>query len=150
MKLRHAFLAAAGALLGACNDATRPTTTPEAVPSFDLAATAAVTGWLGGVLPAAEVGADQAQVFKDIGCGILVDPATGAAIFTTGKAVVTPSGNATLICHGELPATIPAPEGGAVIIEDLPCGTPGGGTNQSHTVITPSGRVTLTCHVHPA
>lgn len=46
MKTRHAFLTAAGALLVACNDATRPTAAPDITPSLDLGAAAGVEQFL--------------------------------------------------------------------------------------------------------
>ena len=86
-----------------------------------------------------------ATVVKDIPCGIALPGMTPNAVFTTGHLVVTPSGNASLICHAEIPEGPPR----AVIIRDLPCFLgPVGVTGESHTVITPSGRVTLTCHLN--
>jgi hypothetical protein len=149
MKTRHVFLAAAGALLVACNDATRPVATPEITPNLNLAATAAALGWAGGDLGTADVTADQAQHFRDFPCGIPTTEFFPVIVTTESHTTISESGNTTLYCKGQLPANIPAPEGGAVIFRDFGCGTQGGGTTDSHAVITPSGNIILLCKVHP-
>ncbi len=90
-------------------------------------------------------GGGGALVEQDVRCGIFLGAVPPGNAFTTGHLVVTPSGNASLVCHAEIPKGPPQ----AVIIRDLPCGLgPGGFTGESHTVITPSGQVTLTCHLN--
>jgi hypothetical protein len=77
-----------------------------------------------------------------IPCSILTPGVAPGVIQTVGRFRVTPSGNGTLVCHGQVPQGPPR----AVVVKGLSCPTPAGVTNRSHTVITPSGRVTLTCH----
>ncbi len=78
-----------------------------------------------------------AVVFKDFACG------TGPGGFTNdSQAVVTPSGNATLVCRSEGP---PPPE---TVRTDVLCNTQGGFTS-GRIVYTKSGQVILVCHVHP-
>ena len=76
-------------------------------------------------------------------CSILTPGIAPGVIRTTGRYTITPSGNGTLVCHGQVPQGPPH----AVILRGLRCPTPAGVTNASHTVVTPSGRVTLTCHL---
>ena len=77
-----------------------------------------------------------------ISCSVLTPGVAPGVIQTVGRYRVTPSGNGTLVCQGQVPQGPPR----AVVVKGLSCPTPGGVTNRSHTVITPSGRVTLTCH----
>jgi len=87
-----------------------------------------------------------ATVIKGAACGIATPGVPPGAVFTNNThIVITPSGNAALICHAEVPVGPPR----AVIVNDLFCGIAGTpGTGQSHTVITPSGNVLLTCHLN--
>jgi hypothetical protein len=64
----------------------------------------------------------------------------------SGHTVVTPSGNATSVCHVEIPKEV-APDR-AVVTQNFVCGTPIGSTRNSHIVVTPGGQVILTCHVN--
>ena len=65
-----------------------------------------------------------ATVFNDFPCLLFTpDVPPGFLVTTDSHAVVTPSGNATLVCHGQLPVGPPS----AVVIEDLGCLTQGGG-----------------------
>ena len=75
-------------------------------------------------------------------CSILTPGIAPGVITATGRYTITPSGNGTLICHGQVPQGPPH----ALVVKGLRCPTPAGVTNKSHTVVTPSGRVTLTCH----
>jgi hypothetical protein len=75
-------------------------------------------------------------------CSILTPGVAPGVITTVGRYTVTPKGNGTLVCHGQVPQGPPR----AIVVKGLRCPTPAGVTNRSHTVITPSGRVTLTCH----
>jgi hypothetical protein len=75
-------------------------------------------------------------------CSILTPGIAPGVITTAGRYTITPSGNGTLVCHGQVPQG-PAH---ALVVKGLRCPTPAGVTNKSHTVVTPSGRVTLTCH----
>jgi hypothetical protein len=79
-------------------------------------------------------------------CSILTPGVAPGVITTTGRYTITPSGNGTLVCHGQVPQGPPE----AVVVKGLRCPTPAGVTWKSHTVITPSGRVTLTCHFKAA
>lgn len=146
MKTHIVSLAAAGALLVACNDVTRPANAPEIAPSLDLAAAADIAGWTGTDPGIAEVDAQQAQHFRDFACGVPTTNFFPLIITTDSHATVSSSGNSSLYCKADLPANIPPPEGGAVVFRDFACGTFGGLTFDSHAVITPSGKVILTCH----
>ena len=81
-------------------------------------------------------------------CGISTGLVTEDDAFDpNGHFTVTPSGNAVLVCHGEVAEGPPR----AVILQDIPCalfvpGKPTFITTESHTVITPSGEVILVCH----
>lgn len=75
-------------------------------------------------------------------CSILTPGIAPGVITTTGRYTITPSGNGTLVCRGQVPQGPPR----ALVVKGLRCPTPAGITNRSHTVITPSGRVKLTCH----
>jgi hypothetical protein len=78
-------------------------------------------------------------------CGISLGSVPPGSIFTTGHFVLTPSGNAVLVCHGQIPVGPPM----AVHVNNVPCFSPtppGLVTSDSHTVITPSGQVILVCH----
>jgi hypothetical protein len=84
-----------------------------------------------------------AVVTRDFGCGIFTVPGGGGIISDRSHLVVTPSGNASLVCHGQLPAG--APE--TISFESV-CGL-AGGTTTGHNVVTRSGEVHLTCHLKP-
>lgn len=85
-----------------------------------------------------------ATVTKDLACGILTPP-FGSVVATDSIFILTPSGHATLVCKGDLPAGVGPDK--AIVIEGLLCHAPGvTATNESHTTITPSGEVSLTCH----
>jgi hypothetical protein len=75
-------------------------------------------------------------------CSILTPGIAPGVIQTTGRYTITPSGNGTLVCHGQVSQAPPH----ALVVKGLRCPTPAGVTHRSHTVVTPSGRVTLTCH----
>ncbi len=103
----------------------------------------ACTGASGGSIALAQDTDEQgAVVFKDVPCFILV-PGMGTVQTSSSHAVVTPSGNATLVCHGELPEGPPE----TLQFEDLPCPFAGLMGSSSHTVVTRSGQVILVCHV---
>jgi hypothetical protein len=74
-------------------------------------------------------------------CSILTPGIAPGVISTTGRYTITPSGNGTLVCRGQVPHGPPR----ALVVKGLRCPTPAGVTSRSHTVVTPSGRVTLTC-----
>jgi hypothetical protein len=113
-----------------------------AVPGDDLASAIFSTDDLG------------ATVIKGVLCGIPggidTNPppaalATNAILTTQSHLVITPSGNAALICHAKIPVGPPQ----AIVINGDFCAIPGTpGTNQSHLVISPSGNVLLTCHLN--
>ena len=71
---------------------------------------------------------------------------TPAFIVTTNShTTISQSGNTTLACKAQLPASIPAPEGGAIVLQYIPCNTQGGFATGSHAVITPSGKIIHVC-----
>ena len=87
-----------------------------------------------------------ATVTKDVPCAIGTT-STGLIVTFQSHAVVTPSGNSHLVCHGELPTRPPK----TTVLKDVPCLVfrPGGGVtlaSSSHVVLTKSGRANLTCH----
>jgi hypothetical protein len=68
---------------------------------------------------------------------------------TSGRFVVTPSGNVHFVCHASVPARTRLPAN-AVVVDGTPCFLPNRRrTNDSHIVLTPSGQITLTCHFTP-
>jgi hypothetical protein len=85
--------------------------------------------------------------------GVLAPQIFRRTITTTGHFVVTPSGNATLVCHAAADQRSfqrPLPTS-AIVVDNAPCFLPGGRrTNDSHLVVTPSLHVHLVCHVNPA
>lgn len=92
----------------------------------------------------------QAIVMKDVACGFLAPGGTG-----TGQAVFTnnANGNATFVCHGELPDGSPKPSPALIFNfanTGSACPTPAGLTERWTQVITPGGKATLTCHVNPS
>jgi hypothetical protein len=95
-----------------------------------------------GVAGAASNG-QGAVTSKGFACVVAGFPFPSPFVTFQSHAVVTPSGNATLVCHGEIPAGPPQ----AVVIKDVPCATPGGVATSSKVVITPGGQTILVCHV---
>jgi hypothetical protein len=86
-----------------------------------------------------------ALVVKGEPCGLQAP--SGDFIRDTGShAVVTPSGEAILSCHGELADGSPA--GKTFTLEDFPCAIFENLATESHLVVTKSGQVLLFCHVH--
>jgi hypothetical protein len=85
---------------------------------------------------------DEGARHGQTSCSILTPGVAPGVITTTGSYTITPSGNGTLVCRGQVPQGPPR----AVVVKGLRCPTPAGVTYRSHTVITPSGRVKLTCH----
>jgi hypothetical protein len=68
---------------------------------------------------------------------------------TTGQFVVTPSGNAVLICHADASRFVRSPSQ-AVVVDNPVCRLPNGQrTHEGQVVLTPSGQLNLTCHVTP-
>jgi hypothetical protein len=79
-----------------------------------------------------------------------------ASIQTTGQFVVTPNGNAHLICHVDADTNDPATDflratpSQAVVVEDAFCRLPNRRrATGSQIVLTPSGHITLICHFAP-
>jgi hypothetical protein len=70
-------------------------------------------------------------------------------VATSGRFVVTPSGNVHFVCHASAPDRARLPTD-AVVVDAVPCFLPNRRrTNDSHIVLTPSGQITLTCHLTP-
>jgi hypothetical protein len=89
---------------------------------------------------AADFSAEQAEHLSGFPCGL-----GPAGLTFDSKVVVTPSGNATLVCRGETPTGPPE----TIVFKDVGCGVPGAGvTFESHFVWTKSGQATLVCHVN--
>ena len=71
---------------------------------------------------------------------------------TSGRIVITPSGNVTLICHGRVtPRLLRTKVTDAIVIQGGICTVPlvERRTRDSHLVVTPSLHVHLICHIHP-
>ena len=74
-------------------------------------------------------------------------------IRTSGQLVATPSGNVTIVCHGQVqtPSLI---VGGApsqaVVVKDGPCFLGKRQLARSQLVVTPSLNVTFVCHDNPS
>lgn len=85
-----------------------------------------------------------AIVHNGFECGILV-PGTGVLTTNDTHAVVTPSGNATVVCRSEIETTA---ESETVQYNDLACMTHAGTGTSSRTIVTASGQVILVCHLH--
>lgn len=76
-------------------------------------------------------------------------------IVRDAQLVVTPGGNMTLVCSGDMPATLPngtplAPPAQAEVAQGVLCFLPNRVvTRDAQELFTPSGRVILTCHYNP-
>lgn len=98
----------------------------------------------GAMRPLASIASDPgngATVTKGAPCGIPVD---GSVVPSTrSHTVVTPSGNASLICHADTDTrsaqTIEAKDAVCIVSGNI-------GTN-AHVIATRSGQVTFVCHV---
>jgi hypothetical protein len=85
-----------------------------------------------------------ATVVKGADCMIRMDP-QGTLFFETTdmQAVITPSGQVNLVCHGQAPAGTVAP----FVQRGFPCFVgPAGITTNSHVVWNAAGKGTVTCH----
>lgn len=88
-----------------------------------------------------------AIVIHDMGCSLL-DGDGGGVAADSAHAVVTPSGNGTLVCKVKGVAN----STGAAVRYDfastgLTCGTPAGSTQDWHETVSASGNATLVCSV---
>ena len=94
--------------------------------------------------------AGQGASTEEVSCGILLPGILpeGQVVSTTGDLTITPSGTATLVCHGKIdPALAPNK---TLRLTDIPCALgEGGQVGESHVVVRPNGGVTLTCHNNP-
>ena len=145
MKTSFAFLAAA-ALLVACSETSTPPTSLSVAKAKRAADVELIAGWNGGDFGTADVKAAAATTFRGFICGVPTTNFVPIIATTDSHATVSNSGNAELYCKAQLPASIPAPSGGAVVFDGFLCGTFGGVTTDSHAVVTPSGNVILQCH----
>jgi len=101
-----------------------------------------------GFMLARPANADSASV-SEVSCGILLPGILpeGQVISVTGELVISPSGNATLTCRGQLDPSL-APQNTVII--DQPCALgEGGQVGESHTQVSPNGNVLLICHNNP-
>jgi hypothetical protein len=100
---------------------------------------------------AAEASATGGAVVRSLRCTIEGRPFI-RALTISGRLVVTPSGNTTLVCHGRANAkVIRTPVDEAIVIQGGACTIPPRRTtNDSQLVVTPSLHVTLVCHVNPS
>jgi hypothetical protein len=119
------------------------TSAPVAAPDINAEFNTGTDAVSFGVSPA-EIGTDQAVRLEGFPC--LLGPA-GAT--TDSRVVITPSGNATLVCKGE--TAVGPPE--TLVLDDVLCGVPLAEppflvlTTESHFTWTKSGQANLTCHV---
>jgi hypothetical protein len=99
---------------------------------------------------AATAESEGGAVVKHVKCTVQGRPFR-QTIAISGRLVVTPSGNQTLVCHGRTNAkALRGPVDQAIVIHDGPCTIPPRRrTTESQLVVTPSFHVTLVCHVHP-
>lgn len=86
----------------------------------------------------AEISVTQATHFENFVCGM-----GPAGLTTDSRTVVTPSGNATLVCRTQ--TAVGPPE--TIVQKDFLCGTQGGLAFDNTLVWTKSGQATLVCHV---
>ena len=95
-----------------------------------------------------EQAADGAIVLKGFACAVFNPPTIPSVFFTTNSHVtITPSGNASLVCHFDTPLNPPE----AVVITTGLCGIPGAGLTTSFSVVvSSSGQITLVCHLNPS
>lgn len=109
-------------------------------------------------VPDAEVDAAAAEgaTVTDAPCVFGNRPGTPDPIFrrdvrTTGHLVVTPSGNASFVCHAAVRAqSLSRVPSEAIVVDPARCFLPGGRrVNDAHLVVTPSLHVHLTCHFQP-
>lgn len=105
-------------------------------------------------LAAAAAGATVSDVpcFFDDRPGVLAPTIFRRPIRTTGHLVVTPSGNATFVCHAAArPANFVQLPTSAIVVDNVPCFLPGNRrTRDTQLVVTPSLHVHLICHVNAA
>jgi hypothetical protein len=103
-----------------------------------------------GAQPAAAQSGNAATISKDGTCGGGIPDADGGftGFISTGQlvSVTTSGGNATLMCHFDIPAGLePAT---ATHAEGFTCGIPGGTTTDSRITASPGGSATLICKIN--
>ncbi|MDX6470940.1 MAG: hypothetical protein QOF75_2743 [Gaiellaceae bacterium] len=72
---------------------------------------------------------------------------------TSGQIVATPSGNLTIVCHGQVQApsiVVGGAPSGAIVVKDGPCFFGKRQLARSQLVVTPSLNVTFVCHDNTA
>jgi hypothetical protein len=72
---------------------------------------------------------------------------------TSGQIVATPSGNLTIVCHGQVQAAsvlVGGAPSGAIVVKDGPCFFGKRQLARSQLVVTPSLNVTFVCHDNTA
>lgn len=92
--------------------------------------------------------ADGATVAKEFGCGISPEASgLSAHLFTTeSTSVVTPSGNASLVCHFDVPEELQSEVIGAMHSSDFACSTHAGITYNTKAT-TNKNTVLLICQL---
>jgi hypothetical protein len=94
--------------------------------------------------------APSASVARAFDCVVLEAdhgvPGAGDLFTAATHSVVTPSGNATITCHFQLPAGYEPSS--TVVNGGFLCLTFGGGTFATRSVATPGGSVTMTCQIN--
>jgi hypothetical protein len=107
--------------------------------------TATLTAMGGGVAVAQEVAdgsSNRADLLSGINCRMRQDPSGTPFIFTRdSRAVITSSGEITLVCHAKVPAGSVEP----FTQSGFACSLAGNPATTSHIVWTPSGQGTITC-----
>jgi hypothetical protein len=100
---------------------------------------------------AAAAAPSGAQVFSRA-C-LISNPIFRKVVKTPGRIVVTPSGNITIVCHGQVSAPSIVTGGApseAIVVHDAPCFFGKRRVGQSILVVRPSLNVTFACHDNTA
>jgi len=93
--------------------------------------------------------ADQGATVSPTTC-LIKDPTIFRKVVrTSGQIVATPSGNVTIVCHGQVAApsiVVGGAPSEAIVVKDAPCFLGKRQLARSQLVVTPSLNVTFVCH----
>lgn len=112
-----------------------------------ISALLVVIGISGGAISTAQAD-DGATVIKQFGCVLVAaDNGLGITLFTNDVThyVGTPSGNASLQCHFDIPAGFEPAK--TMRFDGFTCGTFMGTTTNSQSVVTKGGKAHLRCQI---
>jgi|SRR5438132_2332230 len=151
--LAAASLAAAGAARG---DLVDPATGSEAAGTTDslsaddeLADAPAAFDDADNAVIADAVAAESGATVTQMRCMIKNATIFRKVVVTSGQVVATPSGNLTIVCHGQVAApsiVVGGAPSQAIVVKDGPCFFGKRPVPRSQLVVTPSLNVTLVCH----